>query len=288
MTPATPPRTGPPPRRSRGLILTLAGCAASHDRQPHARSADARCGRHQPRHPPASASPSPAATPSVTAAPTPGGVLRRAHPGRHDRGAADRPGVHDRAREGRAERRGASGRRRLPCRVVRVHDAVAGGRQGDPRAHPDAVQALATPEATAGVGFFVRRQPGRWPDPGSRRCRVRRHPVGARPGSDVRRDPPAEGGTVGEATGAGRRQPRPRARRRRGAARHGRGRTPRSASSTANTATIRRPPRATWPPSSPGWSRPASRTSAKHFPGLGRVAGNTDFTGDVVDSVTEP
>jgi beta-N-acetylhexosaminidase len=27
-------------------------------------------------------------------------------------------------------------------------------------------------------------------------------------------------------------------------------------------------------------------TSAKHFPGLGRVAGNTDVTGDVVDSVT--
>jgi beta-N-acetylhexosaminidase len=27
-------------------------------------------------------------------------------------------------------------------------------------------------------------------------------------------------------------------------------------------------------------------TTAKHFPGLGRVAGNTDFTGDVVDDVT--
>jgi beta-N-acetylhexosaminidase len=29
-------------------------------------------------------------------------------------------------------------------------------------------------------------------------------------------------------------------------------------------------------------------TTAKHFPGLGRVAGNTDFTGDVVDDVTTP
>jgi beta-N-acetylhexosaminidase len=29
-------------------------------------------------------------------------------------------------------------------------------------------------------------------------------------------------------------------------------------------------------------------TSAKHFPGLGRVAGNTDFTADVVDTVTTP
>jgi beta-N-acetylhexosaminidase len=29
-------------------------------------------------------------------------------------------------------------------------------------------------------------------------------------------------------------------------------------------------------------------TSAKHFPGLGRVTGNTDFTPDVVDSVTTP
>jgi len=29
-------------------------------------------------------------------------------------------------------------------------------------------------------------------------------------------------------------------------------------------------------------------TTAKHFPGLGRVTGNTDFTGDVVDDVTTP
>ncbi|HEY7260754.1 MAG TPA: glycoside hydrolase family 3 N-terminal domain-containing protein [Trebonia sp.] len=29
-------------------------------------------------------------------------------------------------------------------------------------------------------------------------------------------------------------------------------------------------------------------TAAKHFPGLGRVSGNTDFTSDVVDSVTTP
>jgi beta-N-acetylhexosaminidase len=29
-------------------------------------------------------------------------------------------------------------------------------------------------------------------------------------------------------------------------------------------------------------------TSAKHFPGLGRVAGNTDFTSNVVDNVTTP
>jgi beta-N-acetylhexosaminidase len=29
-------------------------------------------------------------------------------------------------------------------------------------------------------------------------------------------------------------------------------------------------------------------TSAKHFPGLGRVVGNTDFTADVVDEVTTP
>jgi beta-N-acetylhexosaminidase len=29
-------------------------------------------------------------------------------------------------------------------------------------------------------------------------------------------------------------------------------------------------------------------TSAKHFPGLGRVVGNTDFTADVVDDVTTP
>jgi beta-N-acetylhexosaminidase len=35
-----------------------------------------------------------------------------------------------------------------------------------------------------------------------------------------------------------------------------------------------------------GMTRAGVATSAKHFPGLGRVTGNTDFTADVVDSVT--
>jgi beta-N-acetylhexosaminidase len=35
-----------------------------------------------------------------------------------------------------------------------------------------------------------------------------------------------------------------------------------------------------------GMTQAGIGTSAKHFPGLGRVEGNTDFTGDVVDSVT--
>ena len=35
-----------------------------------------------------------------------------------------------------------------------------------------------------------------------------------------------------------------------------------------------------------GMEQAGIATSAKHFPGLGRVAGNTDVTGDVVDSVT--
>ena len=35
-----------------------------------------------------------------------------------------------------------------------------------------------------------------------------------------------------------------------------------------------------------GMQAAAVATTAKHFPGLGRVAGNTDFTGDVVDTVT--
>ena len=35
-----------------------------------------------------------------------------------------------------------------------------------------------------------------------------------------------------------------------------------------------------------GMTQAGIGTSAKHFPGLGRVVGNTDFTGDVVDSVT--
>ena len=35
-----------------------------------------------------------------------------------------------------------------------------------------------------------------------------------------------------------------------------------------------------------GMTQAGIGTSAKHFPGLGRVVGNTDFTGDVVDEVT--
>ena len=35
-----------------------------------------------------------------------------------------------------------------------------------------------------------------------------------------------------------------------------------------------------------GMKQAGIATSAKHFPGLGRVVGNTDFTGDVTDSVT--
>jgi beta-N-acetylhexosaminidase len=37
-----------------------------------------------------------------------------------------------------------------------------------------------------------------------------------------------------------------------------------------------------------GMTRAGVTTTAKHFPGLGRVRGNTDFTANVVDSVTTP
>jgi len=37
-----------------------------------------------------------------------------------------------------------------------------------------------------------------------------------------------------------------------------------------------------------GMAKAGVTTSAKHFPGLGRVVGNTDFTANVVDSVTTP
>jgi beta-N-acetylhexosaminidase len=37
-----------------------------------------------------------------------------------------------------------------------------------------------------------------------------------------------------------------------------------------------------------GMTRAGEATTAKHFPGLGRVKGNTDFSADVVDTVTTP
>jgi beta-N-acetylhexosaminidase len=37
-----------------------------------------------------------------------------------------------------------------------------------------------------------------------------------------------------------------------------------------------------------GMTQAGEATTAKHFPGLGRVQGNTDFTADVVDTVTTP
>ena len=37
-----------------------------------------------------------------------------------------------------------------------------------------------------------------------------------------------------------------------------------------------------------GMTQAGEATTAKHFPGLGRVQGNTDFTADVIDTVTTP
>ena len=37
-----------------------------------------------------------------------------------------------------------------------------------------------------------------------------------------------------------------------------------------------------------GMQRAGVATTAKHFPGLGRVVSNTDFSSGVVDTVTRP
>ncbi len=63
-------------------------------------------------------------------------------------------------------------------------------------------------------------------------------------------------------------------------------RTHRSASSIVRSGTIPRPSRATSRRSSRACSEAGIATTVKHFPGLGRVVGNTDFTDAVDDDVT--
>ena len=126
-----------------------------------------------------------------------------------------------------------------------------------------------------------RGQPGGRPHPGSVRDRLRRDPVSRGPGQAGPRDASADGAAMGLPSWRGRGQSRPRACRRRRAARDGDPERPDRQAPAASTVLSRPTPRATSPRSSPGCTTPASRRRAKHFPGLGRVVGNTDFTDDV-------
>ena len=147
------------------------------------------------------------------------------------------------------------------------------------RAITDAVQGLATRKATVGWGSR-RRQSGGWPDPGPCRSRVRHHPARPDAGGHVRRDPQerrrAMGAELGQAgvnvdlapvadvvpPGADASNAPI------GQLQREYGHDPATAASHVRAFIA-------------GMTQAGIDTSAKHFPGLGRVVGNTDFTGDV-------
>ena len=160
----------------------------------------------------------------------------------------------------------------------------AAGPPRSPRG-PPRMQALA-PSGTGGVALLHRRQPGGRADPAAHRARVRHHAVRARAGRldgghAARSRRPAGGPTCAPRASTS------TSRRSWTWCRQGRRRpTRRSARLTGSSAPTRRPTARTAPPSSRGWPTAGVATVAKHFPGLGRVTGNTDFTADVVDNVT--
>ncbi len=268
-----------------GLILTLGGCAASPTvSSTPAASTPAASASAEPSAAAASASPSPAATPGGSASSTP-------EPSCADRTLA---GMTEAQRIGQVFMIGLEKDVLNAAERAAVADFHVGSfafttqsRAGVKaiRALTDAVQALATRESTAGVGFFVaanqeggliqglggagfdvipsaldqgamsaatlRQKAARW----GRQLAQAGVNLDLAPVADV--VPPGTDATNAPIGQLAREY----------------GHDP-STAATHVAAFIT------------GMAAAGIATSAKHFPGLGRVAGNTDVTGDVVDSVT--
>ncbi len=268
-----------------GLILTLAGCAASPTASP-APASPTPAATLSAEPSAVAASPSPVATPSQTAAATPG-------PSCADRTLA---GMTEAQRIGQVFMIGLGKDVLNAAERAAVADFHVGSfafttqsRAGVKaiRALTDAVQALATRESTAGVGFFVaanqeggliqglggvgfdvipsaldqggmsvatlRQKAARW----GRQLAQAGVNLDLAPVADV--VPPGTDATNAPI----------------GQLHREYGHDPSSAASHVAAFIA-------------GMEQAGIATSAKHFPGLGRVAGNTDVTGDVVDSVTTP
>ena len=266
-----------------GLILTLGGCAASPTASPTAASPTAPASP-SPEPSAAAANPSPVVTPNTSASPT------------AEASCAERTlaGMTEAQRIGQVLMIGLEKDALNAAERAAVADFHVGSfafttqsRAGVKaiRALTDDVQALATRESTAGVGFFVaanqeggliqglggagfdvipsaldqgsmsvatlRQKAARW----GRQLAQAGVNLDLAPVADV--VPPGTDGTNAPI----------------GQLHREYGHDPSTAASHV-AAFIG------------GMTQAGIATSAKHFPGLGRVAGNTDVTGDVVDSVT--
>ena len=155
------------------------------------------------------------------------------------------------------------------------------------RAVTDAVQAQSTDIATGGIGAFIaaNQEGGRIQallGIGLRRPSRRPSSRAAWPDDDAAN----AGGALGPRAPGGGRQPRLRAGRRRRPGRDRRRTTRRSASSTAQYGSDPKAVADHVAAFVDGMTAAGVATTAKHFPGLGRVAENTDFASGVVDTVT--
>lgn len=212
-------------------------------------------------------------------------LLRGAGPGRADHRPADWPAVPARPR----------GRSAGPAELSVIRDEHVGsvwftaqtliGLAGI-RAIADAVQAQVNATTTADVGFYVAAKPGGRADPGTRRSWVLIRPLGSRPGgerssanltADAQRcgqELRAAGVNLDFAPVFDVVPPGADATNRPiGVLEREYGHDPATAGNHAAAFVA-------------GMTRAGVATTAKHFPGLGRVAGNTDVSAGGVDTVT--
>ena len=204
------------------------------------------------------------------------GVVRRPHRRRPRRRRAGGAAAHGRPRrrrlahESRPARRAPAPRRRHPPRRL--------GRGHGRRAHDDEPpRGARLAEGDRGARAAHRRRPG-----GRRRAAaegrgLQHHPLGPRPGQGHRRRPRSRRHALGPAAREGRHQRQPRARRRHGAglARHGQ-----PAHRSVRSAVLERPGAGRHDGAGlhRRHARRRGRDTVKHFPGIGRIVGNTDVT----------